>query len=293
VSAPIAVLEVGGTHVSAAWVQPGGWQVTDVHRRELAPDAGAAELLGGLAAAGGSLCAPAGTRWGMAMPGPFDYRAGIAHYTGVGKFEALTGVDVRAELSRLLPAAPASIAFVNDASAFLIGEWLIGTARGARRCAAITLGTGVGSAFLDGGRVVDSGPDVPPEAELHLLEHRGRPLEDWVSRRAIRRSYAQATERPDDTDVREIADLARGGDGAARAAFAGAFAVLGAVLGPWLERFGAERLVVGGSIAGAWDLIEGPLGTGLRGAAGWHGAVGLASQPELSPLAGAAHVAAP
>ena len=157
-SDPIAVLEVGGTHVTAAWVDRDGWQVSAVHRAALAADGTAAELLDGLAAAAVTLQAPAGTAWGLAMPGPFDYVQGVAHYTGVGKFEGLTGVDVRAELLSRLDPAPNSISFVNDASAFLIGEWLIGTARGATRCAAVTLGTGVGSAFLDRGEVVEGGP---------------------------------------------------------------------------------------------------------------------------------------
>ncbi|HEX2903328.1 MAG TPA: ROK family protein [Jatrophihabitans sp.] len=285
----IAVLEVGGTHVTAAWVDRASETVTAVHRRGLAADGSAEELLAGLAEAAATLDAPAGTRWGMAMPGPFDYQRGIAHYAGVGKFEGLTGVDVRAALDSRLQ--PASIHFVNDASAFLIGEWLVGTALGADRCAAVTLGTGVGSAFLDRGQVVESGPDVPPDGEVHLLEHDGRPLEDWVSRRAIRRSFADRTGRPDDTDVKEIAALARAGNEAALVAFNGAFSILGEVLAPWLERFGVAQLVIGGSIAGAWDLIEAPLVNGLRARSDYRFSIGLAADPERSPLLGAAHIA--
>ena len=296
----VAVLEVGGTHVSAAWVDRDGWQVEAVARDELDPAGDAEQLLAGLAAAGTRLAAPAGTAWGMAMPGPFDYGRGVAHYSGVGKFEGLTGVDVRSALYERLPDRPGSITFTNDASAFLIGEWLIGAARGATRCAAVTLGTGIGSAFLDRGRVVDSGPDVPPQAEVHLLRHDGLPLEDWVSRRALRRDYAARRGRqgyvaragqPDGIDVREIAGLARAGDPAASATFVAAFEVLGEVLGPWLERFGADQLVIGGSIAGAWDLISRPLRTGLCRQSECRYAIGVAAEPERSPLIGAAHVA--
>ena len=313
----VAVLEVGGTHVSAAWVDRDGWLVEELPRAELDPAGDTEQLLAGLAAAGASLDAPAGTAWGVAMPGPFDYSRGIARYTGVGKFEALTGVDVRSALYERLPHQPGSITFLNDASAFLIGEWLIGTARGATRCAAVTLGTGVGSAFLDRGGVVDSGPQVPPEAELHLLSYDGLPLEHWVSRRALRRGYATRrglahddaasgglrhdvaasgglrhdAARADDADVKEIAELARAGDPAASAAFDAAFTVLGEVLGPWLERFGADQLVIGGSIAGAWDLIARPLRAGLCRHSECRYAIGPASEPIRSPLVGAAHVA--
>ena len=288
----VAVLEVGGTHVSAAWVDRDGWLVEELPRAELDPAGSTERLLAGLATAGERLAAPTGTAWGVAVPGPFDYARGVAHYAGVGKFEGLTGVDVRSALYERLPERPGSITFVNDASAFLIGEWLIGTARGATRCAAVTLGTGIGSAFLDRGRVVDSGPDVPPEAEVHLLRHDGLPLEDWVSRRALRRGYAARCGLwRDDPDVKEIAELARTGDPAASATFDAAFTVLGEVLGPWLERFGADQLVVGGSIAGAWDLIARPLRTGLSRRSDCRYAIGLAAEPIRSPLVGAAHVA--
>ncbi|HJQ02142.1 MAG TPA: ROK family protein [Jatrophihabitans sp.] len=284
------VLEVGGTHVTAAWVQPDGWRVSAIRRYELRADASGEQLLAGLASAAGGLSAGPGAAWGIALPGPFDYPAGIARYTGVAKFEGLTGVDVRSALYELLPERPGSIRFVNDASAFLIGEWLIGAAIGATRCAALTLGTGIGSAFLDRGRVVDAGPTVPPLAEVHLLEHDGRPLEDWVSRRALRRGYAEG--RPDaDVDVRELAELARAGDELATACFDRAFSILGGVVGPWLDRFGADQLVIGGSISKAWDLIAKPLRAGLSRYSDCRYAIAPAARPELAALVGAGYAA--
>lgn len=292
----IPVLEVGGTHVTAAWVHPEGWQVSGLSRAELPAGGTAEELIGALARAGASLGAEPGAAWGIAMPGPFDYVRGVAHYAGVAKFESLAGVDVRSALYQALPHQPGSLCFSNDASAFLIGEWLIGAARGATRCVAVTLGTGVGSAFLDKGDVIDTGSSVPPQAELHLLSHAGQPLEDWVSRRAIRAAFVRAggldtPAGPADLDVREIAALARAGNPAAVAAFRGAFEVLGEVLGPWLERFGADLLVIGGSISRAWDLIEPALRTGLFRYSDCHFSIVRAACPELSPLVGAAYPA--
>lgn len=289
----IPALEVGGTHVTAGWVRPEGWQVSGVSRAELPAGGTAEQLIAALARAGAGLEAEPGAAWGIAMPGPFDYVRGVAHYTGVGTFEALAGVDVRSALHQALPHQPGSLYFSNDASAFLVGEWLIGAARGATRCVAVTLGVGVGSAFLDRGNVIDTGSSVPPQAELRLLSHAGRPLEDWVSRRAIRAAYIAAGGRNalDDVDVGEIAELARAGDQAAAAAFQGAFAVLGEVLGPWLERFGADLLVLGGSLSQYWDLIERPLRSGLSRCSDWRFSIETAGSPELSPLVGAAYPA--
>lgn len=288
----IPILEVGGTHVTAAWIDPDGWRVSRQFRRQIDGSAQADELLAEFVRAADSLDAPPGLAWGMAMPGPFDYAAGIGRFTGVGKFESLNGVDVGKQLVRSISARPDSIGFINDASAFLVGEWRIGAARGADRSAAITLGTGVGSAFLADGVVIDSGPDVPPDGEVHLLVHRDLPLEDWVSRRAILREYAAAgpAAGPIDVnpiDVKEIAVRAREGDAAAATVFDSAFRTLGIVLGPWLKRFGAEVVVLGGSISKSWDLIEEPLHDGLRESGDV--TVRLAQDAERSALVGATH----
>jgi glucokinase len=290
----IPILEIGGTHVTAAWVDPADWRPSGVSRHDLDSHADANGLLSVFVAACADLDAPTGLHWGVAMPGPFDYVAGIGHFTGVGKFDALDGVDVRARLLQMMPCRPARISFINDASAFLVGEWLAGTAQDASRCVAITLGTGVGSAFLDDGVVVDSGPDVPPSAEVHLLDYAGHPLEDWVSRRAIKRIFAERSARsdqhgPNDLDVKEIMDLARSGDQVAAEVVQAAFQVLGEVLGPWLKRFGAEVLVLGGSISRSWDLIESPLRKGLSGSLELP--VRVTADAERSALIGAAYPA--
>lgn len=263
----VPILEVGGTHVTAAWVDPSDWAVLSSRRRKLDADAPASELVVELAAAAIGLQAPSGARWGIAMPGPFDYARGVAQYAGVGKFEHLYGIKLRDELTRALRAqgtAPAVMTFLNDASAFLIGEWLVGAAKGHRRSMALTLGTGVGSAFLADGVIVDAGPEVPEQGEVHLLTREGSPLEDWVSRRAIRRRYAEATAaRADGPDVAEIFARARAGELAAQQVLASAFRALGEVIAPWAKRFKAEVIVIGGSISQSFDLIESPLRTGL------------------------------
>ncbi|HEX4728382.1 MAG TPA: ROK family protein, partial [Jatrophihabitans sp.] len=117
-----------------------------------------------------------------------------------------------------------------------------------------------------------------------------RPLEDWVSRRALRREYARQR-LGEQLDVRDLAELARSGDGVALAVFGRAFEILGQVVGPWLDRFGADQLVIGGSISGAWDLIETPLRNGLSAGSDCRYAIAVAARPELAPLVGAGYAA--
>lgn len=269
---PTPVLEIGGTHVTAALVHcpAGGWRVADdsIVRGDLDAHAPAEGLLDAIAKAAAGLGAGHSGAWGVALPGPFDYAAGVALYEHVGKFDELKGVDVGAGLARRLGPAARSISFLNDADAFGIGEVALGAAGGSRRAVCMTLGTGVGSSFLADGVPVKSGSDVPPDGSCYLLEFDGRPLEDTVSRRAIRRAYAEATGRAgtDDAglpDVRDIAGAARSGDAVAGAVLDQAFAAAGAAAAPYLKRFGAEVLVAGGSMARSWDIVEPALRRGI------------------------------
>lgn len=84
------------------------------------------------------------------FPGPFDYARGIPRLTGLGKFDALFGIDLGARLTSAL-ARPLPISFVNDAAAAAIGEALARDLAG--RALTITLGTGFGTAFVDGAAI--------------------------------------------------------------------------------------------------------------------------------------------
>ena len=99
---------------------------------------------------------------GFAMPGPFDYAKGIALFEGVPKYQKLFGFNVASELRhRLKLEDETPVRFINDATAFAIGESWMGKAKGLSRSMAITLGTGFGSAFLLDGVPVVEGSDVP------------------------------------------------------------------------------------------------------------------------------------
>lgn len=256
----IPVLEIGGTHVTAARVDAGQWRTVPGSRHRLPLDSGgtAGEILLAMTACAGRLGPLDGDVLGVAIPGPFDYELGVGKFRDVGKFDSLNGIDIRAGLLTTLPHPPRSVLFLNDADAFGLGEWVAGAARGYQRVAAVTLGTGVGSAFVECGRIVSDGAIVPPEGRVDLLCVGDAPLEDVVSRRAILADYARRTGITG-LDVADIATRARAGDPAARGVFETAYSALGAVLAPWLRRFGAQVLVVGGTIAASWDLVGPPL----------------------------------
>jgi glucokinase len=246
--AGVAVLEVGGSHVTAAVVAPGSWEVASLRRTALDSQTTAEQIVAQLAAAASQL--PLANGLALAMPGPFDYAAGVAWYRGVDKFDSLYGFDLGQSLRSLLDVD--RVVFVNDAEAFTVGEWTTGPLQGLARCCGVTIGTGIGTAFLADGRVVRSGDTVPPGGELYRTSVAGKPLEDWISSRAILRAYGG----PAGIGVKEIAEAARAGDLHAQQVLVDAFTVLADALTPWLTRFGATRVVLGGSISGAFDLVN-------------------------------------
>lgn len=276
----IPVLEVGGTHVSAALVDPEGWYVQSSARLGLDAQASAADLVESFLQAAASLGIGTGRTWGVAMPDPFDYERGIGQFQGVGKFAALRGVDLGAALR---DGVRGGVEFVNDADAFTLGEWAAGAAQGVRRCVGLTLGTGVGSGWLVDGHVVD--PVLPPGGRLHRLDIAGVPLEDVVSRRAIRRAFADAG-GDRDLDVQDIAAQARVGPGAARRVLEDAMLALGQVVGGCVRGFRADVLVVGGSMSASWDLLAPAFRSGARGDA--LPPIRICADSAHSPLIGAA-----
>ncbi|HZX01980.1 ROK family protein [Kribbella sp.] len=250
----VAVLEIGGSHVTAAVVAPGTWDVTEVDRAALESQAAAEVVVGQLADAARKL--PLANGLAVALPGPFDFGTGVAWYRDQGKFDQLYGFNLGAALGNELGVE--RLLFVNDAEAFAVGEWTAGEVRGVERCVGVTIGTGIGTAFLADGRVLREGGTVPPGGELYKTTYAGKPLEDSVSARAILRRYAESAghEAP---GVKEIADQARAGDRAAHEVLLACFTDLADALKPWLSSFGVTKTVLGGSIAGAFDLVHSAL----------------------------------
>ena len=243
-SRTVPVLEIGGTHVTAAVVETETWQVLDEIgvRRPLDPHWPTDALIATIVDAGKSLRRDDESIWGVPIPGPFDYARGIAEFHGVGKFDALRGVDLGDVFRRAFTKAKGQVPFVNDAEAFAIGEWAAGAAQGHHRTIAVTLGTGVGSAFLIDGIAQRRGLGVPPDGRLDLVRVDGLPLEELVSRRAIRARYGVLVGDPAAArlDVRDIVSRAGIGDPDAVRAVDEALHVLGRVVAPMALIFGAS-----------------------------------------------------
>jgi glucokinase len=191
---------------------------------------------------------------GFAMPGPFDYVKGVALFERVEKYLGLYGVNVSEGIRKILKLSPKMpIRYMNDATAFAVGEAWVGEAAGTRKSVSITLGTGFGSAFIDGGIPVVDREDTPKIGCVWHLPFKEGIADDYFSTRWYVRSMEALTGETM-PGVREIAEEARRNPSLARL-FEEFGGNIGSFLGEWLNRFEAEVLVIGGNMAGAADLF--------------------------------------
>jgi predicted NBD/HSP70 family sugar kinase/mannose-6-phosphate isomerase class I len=191
---------------------------------------------------------------GFAMPGPFRYREGICMMEGVSKYDALFGINIREEIRKIFPDRTKPVAFINDALGFALGEFHAGAARGSRRTVVITLGTGLGSAFLLDGMAQEGSNGAPPQGYLYNVPYKESIGDDYFSSRRFIRRWEEIAGRKTD-GVKALAGEASAGDPAALALFGEFAGNLAEFISPWLSDFQADTLVVGGNIAKASALF--------------------------------------
>jgi len=201
---------------------------------------------------------------GFAMPGPFDYDTGIARFTHeVNKFERLNGVNVAQHLQTIFSLKTNnSVRFMNDATAFAVGEAWFGKAANVQRSISITLGTGFGSAFIDKGVPVVEREDVPGMGCVWHLPFNHGIADDYFSTRWFIRRYAEKSDKQL-AGVKEIA-LRVPSDTLAKEVFAEFGTNLGSFLGSWLKKFKAEALIIGGNVSAAYPLFGKTFGMSLE-----------------------------
>jgi glucokinase len=184
-----------------------------------------------------------------------------------GKLAGLEGLDWSEALrTRLPPAVAGPIVILNDAHAAVLGEARLGAGRGVSDLAMLTLGTGVGGGVMIGGHLFE-GPNRRAGHLGHLsLDPDGAPsvfptpgsLEWHVG-------SAYAAQR---TGGRYASNAAlvvgvRAGDEAAVAAWRRMVRALAAAIASIIHAFDSERVIMGGGLIAAGDLLFEPLARDL------------------------------
>jgi glucokinase len=184
--------------------------------------------------------------------------------------------DVGAAARSVFGAVP--LAFANDVNAALYGEAACGAGRGCGDLVMIALGTGVGGGVMVGGRLVVGVDYGAGEIGHMVLDPQGPRcacgghgcLEAWAgsvallaaARRAAGGGAAELQRALDRAgrgfSTRDLADLALGGDAASRAIFNEAGRRLGQAVGNLINVLNPARVIIGGGVAQAGDLILEP-----------------------------------
>ena len=251
-------LDLGGTNVKCAVLEDGRVVATDSWPTRAAD--GEDAVLERVAALGRATVAPFGrpATAGLALPGHFEGGAGVLLPNLLGDW---VGRPIAGPLGDRLGV---EVTLVNDVRALTLAELWLGAGRGARDLVCVALGTGVGGGVVIDGRLhlglghageighttVD--PDGPPCG----CGNRG-----CLDRMAGAETIAAAAGQP---TVAAAAEAARTGDETAVAAFARAGEYVGRVLAGAVVLLWPERVVVGGGVADAGELLLGPLRAELR-----------------------------
>ncbi len=191
---------------------------------------------------------------GVAIPGPFDYYAGIFRMTH--KYASVNGMSFRA-----LAEVPdcVGLRFAHDVNCMLAGEVDRGNGKGFSRVALVTLGTGLGFSMYDGKILKkESGS---PLVSIFSLPYKDGILEDYASKRGIVNFYAQ--KKGEVLSVKEIAAKAKSGDAAAQEAFTMTGGIIAGVIAPILKDYKIECLLFGGQISRSFGLMKEAVKYGL------------------------------
>ncbi|SDR85777.1 glucokinase [Friedmanniella luteola] len=208
---------------------------------------------------------PAGTcaGFGVVVPGIIDVPRGVVRAApNVGWYD----VPLRLQLSQLT-GRTGTVA--HDVRSGGLAEWRIGAGVGARNLLFLPLGTGIAGAMVVDGRLVDADGyageighiAVPAAGDAVCLCGQRGCLETVASAVGVVRTHARLAGTV--LDAREVAELARAGDPAARQAFDVAVAALVEALTTYATLLGPETVVIGGGLAGAFDLLGPPVTSGL------------------------------
>ena len=261
-------MDVGGTGLKAAVIDRQGGVFIKEQRptqRERGPEAVIASILDfaydlaqrSRGPAGGGRVAAAG----VAVPGLVDEETGVA----------LTSVNLEwknVPLRRLLEerlGVPAVIG--HDVRTASIAEGLLGAARGSENYLFVTLGTGVGAAVVLGGSPYMGVHGAAGEFGHMVVQPGGPPcgcgrqgcIETLASASAVVRRYRAMTRAPADITTRDVAAQVIAGDAAAQRVWGEAIEALGIGIGNYVVLLDPERVVIGGGMADAGQMLFEPL----------------------------------
>jgi glucokinase-like ROK family protein len=197
---------------------------------------------------------------GLGVPGPIDVATGVLGSTSI--LPGWTGTNPREDLAERL-GVPVYVD--NDANLGALGELVWGTGRGARDLAYIKVASGVGAGLVINGQIY-RGPGGTAGEIGHITLDESGPvcrcgnrgcLETFTAGRYIL-GLLEASHGPDLT-IERMVQLAREGDPGCRRVVADVGRHVGSGVASLCNLLNPSRVVLGGDLAEAGELILDPI----------------------------------
>lgn len=275
----VLAFDVGGTEIKAAAIRLGEIVKETISSYESRSTGTADEIVAHIVRIAVDLTTAIDTGMhdiggaGFAFPGPFDYASGISYIQGLGKYESLYGLNVASLLEhafrsndtlRRCLSPEFRLAFENDATMFGLGEAAYGAAIGSRKAVCFTIGTGLGSCFLNGGMPIVAGDGVPSRGWIYNLPYGDGIADDYVSKRGMLRLAEQLGVAVDERGIRGLSIRAYAGELEAVRLFEAFGRRMADVLAGALLAFRPDTVVLGGQISKSGNLFVPAFMDGLR-----------------------------
>jgi len=193
---------------------------------------------------------------GIGVPGLYDPATGCARFL-INVPGPWAGHPVAGPVADAV-GVPAFL--INDARAFGLAELRLGAGRGASSMVGLTLGTGVGGVFAIDGRVHQGHDGTAGEIGHQTIDPDG----PWCGcgNRGCLESFARADQIAaacGTATAEEAVRAAQAGDERARAGLADIGRYLGIGIANMITVISPDRIVLGGGVAAAGELLLGPI----------------------------------
>lgn len=200
---------------------------------------------------------------GLAFPGPFDYENGISYIKGINKYDAIYEMNLKEVLQEKF-GIKIPIRFKNDADLFTLGEANYGRGKQYNKGMCICIGTGLGSGFFENKKLIVTGENIPYKGWIYQTPYKGDIADHYLSASGIKNAIRRSEKLQSTLTVKELAELGQTGNQEAIKIFEEFGEGLCEVIMPYLLRFEAQCLIIGGQVAKSFELFKRPILKGLE-----------------------------
>ncbi len=273
-------VDVGATNIKAGLVRRDGKIVKEL-RRPTRGKEGVEVVVGGIC----QVCQELASREaplciGVGMPGLVDPDSGVVRVP-----PNLPDWDEVAIRDVLQDRLQAPVVVGNDVNMVTYGEWMFGAGKGVEDLLVVTVGSGVGGGMVTGGRLYLGGHGLAGEIGHTTVEPDGPPcncgnhgcLESFVGAEYVKGKAIGLINKGVRTQITNLVDgdldsispevisrAAANGDDLARRLLTGMGRYLGIALANAISLLDPQRVVIGGGVAKAGELLLNPIRETIR-----------------------------